>query len=89
MITSLRNCPLSRHCRSSIVTVIPPFNGGGGNWINLSRGGKRNDLNLIICRCRWTVIVKILRRSGIGPNIIYSCFNRANIKLMSHLSVAK
>lgn len=37
MITSLRNWPLSRHCRSSIVTVIPPFNGGGGNWINLSR----------------------------------------------------
>lgn len=43
MITSLRNCPLSRHCRSSIVTVIPPFSGGGGNWINLSRGERKKN----------------------------------------------
>lgn len=44
MITSLRYFPLSRHCRSSIVTVIPPFNGGGGNWINLSKeAGDKNE----------------------------------------------
>lgn len=44
MITSLRNWPLSRHCRSSMVTVIPPFSGGGGNWINLSRSGGEEGL---------------------------------------------
>lgn len=37
MMTSLRYCPASRHFRSSMVTVIPPFSGGGGNCINLNR----------------------------------------------------
>lgn len=35
MITSLRNSPSLRQCRSSLVTEMPPLAGGGGYTINL------------------------------------------------------
>lgn len=43
MITSLRNSPLFKHSRSSVLTVIPPLDGGGGYRINLKRGEKKKE----------------------------------------------
>lgn len=46
MMTSLRNSPLSRQARSSLVTVIRPLQGGAGYWINLkaiNRGFGQNN----------------------------------------------
>lgn len=50
MMTSFRNWPLSRHSKSSVVTVILPLEGADGYWINLTEGQRsntRNEIDLI------------------------------------------
>lgn len=59
MMTSLRNSPLSKHSRSSVVTVMAPLDGGGGNWINLRFKQQVNKISTGI-RFKQTFLLPIL-----------------------------
>ncbi|TNN54692.1 hypothetical protein EYF80_035095 [Liparis tanakae] len=74
-MTSFRKCPVSRQRRSSIVTVIPPFKGGGGNWINLS------------ARLQETMAVTCLRAKPWCLNLVMLAHLRPMLELLLFLTL--